>query len=78
MPIVYRKPVLRLILDTKFYSFLVVMFWTGLFLVFLIKNGELYNRLFVSEDRFILFLSHSLGYLNPILFVFFVLALANV
>lgn len=65
-------------LDTKFYSFLVVMFWTGLFLVFLIKNGELYKRLFVSEDRFILFLSHSLGYLNPILFVFFVLAMANV
>ncbi|MGE8721848.1 hypothetical protein ACO2KH_10980 [Leptospira terpstrae] len=69
---------LGLFLETKFYSFLVVIFWTSLFLIFLIKNGELYKRLFVSEDRFILFLSHSLGYLNPILFVFFVLALANV
>lgn len=70
--------VLGLFFTSNFYSTLVVVFWTTLFLFFLIKNGELYKRLFVSRDRFVSFLSHSLGYLNPILFVFFVLALANV
>ncbi|EOQ95441.1 hypothetical protein LEP1GSC195_2321 [Leptospira wolbachii serovar Codice str. CDC] len=61
-----------------YYSVLVVMFWTGLFLFFIIQNGELYKRLFVSSDRSVSFLSHSLGYVNPILFMFFVLVLANV
>ncbi|PJZ85380.1 hypothetical protein [Leptospira harrisiae] len=69
---------LGLFLASSFYSILVVMFWTALFLIFLIKSGELYKRLFVSRDHFVAFLSHSLGFVNPILFVFFVLALANV
>lgn len=64
--------------NTNYYSTLVVMFWTALFLLFIIQNGKLYRRLFVSRDRSVLFISHSLGYVNPILFVFFVLALANV
>ncbi|WP_232369357.1 hypothetical protein [Leptospira abararensis] len=69
---------LGLFLDSKLYSTLVVIFWAGLFLFFILKNGEFYKRFFVSNDRYVLFISHSLGYVNPILFVFFVLALANV
>lgn len=68
---------LGLFLNTNFYSLFVVMFWTSLFLLFTIQNGNLYKRLFVSSDRMVIFLSHSLGYVNPILFVFFVLTLAN-
>ncbi|TGM23843.1 hypothetical protein EHQ73_02040 [Leptospira meyeri] len=70
--------ILGLFLRSNFYSTLVVVFWTTLFLFFLINNGELYKRLFVSSDQFVTFLSRCLGYLNPILFVFFVLILANV
>lgn len=64
--------------DRNFYPVLVVLFWTSLFLLYIIQNGDLYKRIFVPNDHSITFLSHSLGYVNPILFVFFVLALTNV
>ncbi|MCW7501478.1 hypothetical protein ND861_14795 [Leptospira sp. 2 VSF19] len=70
--------ILGLLQYLEFYSVLVVLFWFSLFLLFIIKNGDLYRRLFVSADHSTSFLSHSLGYVNPIVCVFVVLALANV
>ncbi|TGL87867.1 hypothetical protein EHQ68_00460 [Leptospira congkakensis] len=69
---------LGFLVHTKFYAVVVVVFWTTLFLLFVIQNGKLYKQLFLTTDRSVLFISHSLGYINPILFVFFVLVLANV
>ncbi|TGK87451.1 hypothetical protein EHQ24_02670 [Leptospira noumeaensis] len=66
------------LVHTRYYAILVVMFWTTLFLLFIIQNGKLYKRLFVLEDSSVSFVSHSLGYVNPILFVFFILVLVNV
>ncbi|WP_244936859.1 hypothetical protein [Leptospira brenneri] len=69
--------ILGYFLHSGVYSVLVIIFWTSVFLLFIIENGKLYRRLFQSTDRNTLLISHSLGYVNPILFVFFVLILAN-
>ncbi|TGK47901.1 hypothetical protein EHQ16_01075 [Leptospira kanakyensis] len=66
------------LVHTRYYAILMVIFWTALFLLFIVQNGKLYKRLFVSENRSVSFISHSLGYVNPILFVFFILVLVSV
>lgn len=70
--------ILGLLRYWEYYSILVVLFWVSLFLLFVIQNGDLYKKLFFQVDHSITFLSHSLGYVNPIVFVFVILALANV